>query len=90
MTHLPAAPEISFVLNFEHAASSWMDVCFFSAGDLCHESFFFGTEVGRAVQNSAHFVREGFSRNVSDQGRCFTCLSALADITVQMQGYINL
>ena len=64
--HLAAALENSFVLNFEDAASSWMEVCFFSAVDLHHISFYFGPEVGQRCTVSAQFFREGFSRNVTD------------------------
>ena len=59
--HLPAAPENSFVLNFEDAASSWMEVCFFSAIDLYHVSFYFGTEVGQRCKVLLDFFAKGLA-----------------------------
>ena len=64
--HLPAVPENSFVLNFEDAASSWMEVCFFSAVDLYHVSFYFGTEVGQLCKVLLNFFAKGLASPAHD------------------------
>ena len=88
--HLLAAPENSFVLNFEDAASSWMEVCFFSAVDMYHVSYYFGTEVGQLCKVLLNFFAKASPETLPTKGPCFTCTSALAEMTVQMQGCINL
>ena len=72
--HLPAAPENSFVLNFEHAASSWMEVCFFSAADLQHVSFHFGTEEGERCKVLLNLFEKASPETSLMQGPCFTCI----------------
>ena len=72
--HLPAAPENSFVLNFEHVASSWMEVCFVSAVDLYHVSFYFGTEMGERCKVLLTLFEMASPETSLMQGPCFTCI----------------